>query len=677
MSKLLASIACNLDADMLLASLPLFDSEKVQAIEWSFDALYKVRNIPPWFVELLRAFAAENRLIGHGVYFSLFSGKWLPEQQQWLDHLKKVGAEFRFDHITEHFGFMTGADFHHGAPIGIPYTASTLAIGRDRLKRIADACQCPVGLENLAFSYSIDEVRKHGQFLAELIEPVNGFIILDVHNLYCQIHNFDLDAEAVFDLYPLERVREIHVSGGSWEDSVILPGKKIRRDTHDDAVPDEVFSLLERALQKCPNMKYVVLEQLGTALKTTESREKFQADFYRMEAQVQRHNERASSNTIAGFMPATPYRPGAPREDPALHAQQLELSNILENAVDVKHAAGLLRASSLAQSAWETERWAPEMLETAVRIAQKWKNGFLALLLICLGIAPVSTQTRADTALIKSHLTAITKTEGFRNHQNPELLDKTAAYLYSYFEQYADTVFYQDYLANGQRYRNVIGAFGTHNRERIVVGAHYDVCDNQEGADDNASGVVGLLELARLLKGRSLNYRIDLVAYTLEEPPYFRTEFMGSYVHAKSLADNNTPVYGMVSLEMIAYFKDGKKTQSYPVGILSLFYGNRGDFITLVNKFGKGKFARKFGKRFKKASIVKTKKFTGPRALPGIDFSDHLNYWDMGFSALMVTDTSFYRNNNYHEATDTMETLDLRRMAGVIDGVFSALTALK
>lgn len=437
MSKILASIACNLDADMLLASLPLFDSEKVQAIEWSFDALYHVRNIPPWFVELLRAFAAENRLIGHGVYFSLFSGKWLPEQQQWLDHLKKVSAEFRFDHITEHFGFMTGADFHKGAPIGIPYTASTLAIGRDRLKRIADACQCPVGLENLAFSYSPDEVRKHGHFLAELVEPVNGFIILDVHNLYCQIHNFGLEPDAVFELYPLERVREIHVSGGSWEDSVILPGKKIRRDTHDDTVPDEVFQLLQYALLKCPKVKYVVLEQLGTALKTEASREKFRADFFRMETMVQHHNTRAGDRAPTDFSPATPYRPGMPAEDPALHEQQMELSNILENAVDAGHAAVLLRASTLAQSAWQVEHWAPEMLETALRIAQKWKNGFLALLLICLGGVPASAQTRADTALIKSHLTAITKTEGFRNHQNPELLDKTAAYIYSYFKQYA------------------------------------------------------------------------------------------------------------------------------------------------------------------------------------------------------------------------------------------------
>lgn len=380
MPKILPAVACNLDADMLMASLPLFASEKVQAIEWSFDALFKVRNIPDWFVELLRAFSQENRLIGHGVFFSLFSGKWAAEQQQWLAHLQKVSTEFRFDHITEHFGFMTGADFHKGAPIGIPFTASTLAIGRDRLKRIANACQCPVGLENLAFSYSLDEVKKHGDFLDQLMEPVNGFIILDVHNLYCQIHNFDLEFDSIIDLYPLDRVREIHVSGGSWDDSGVAPGKKIRRDTHDDAVPAEVFHLLEQTMQRCPNLKYVVLEQLGTGLSTDSSRQKFQQDFYSLEALVQRQNSlpehHPSGKTPHSFLPDTPFELGGPEEDLTLHAQQMELSNILETAIHYDQARALLQASNLANTAWEVERWAPEMVETAVKIAQKWKRGF-------------------------------------------------------------------------------------------------------------------------------------------------------------------------------------------------------------------------------------------------------------------------------------------------------------
>jgi hypothetical protein len=284
--------------------------------------------------------------------------------------------------------------------------------------------------------------------------------------------------------------------------------------------------------------------------------------------------------------------------------------------------------------------------------------------------------TISDTTIIKTHLTVITKTGQFRTYKNIDQLNKTADYIKTIFNQYADSVFIQEYAVNGQVYKNVIGSFGIENKKRIIVGAHYDVCDNQEGADDNASGVVGLLELSRLLKGQKLKHRVDLVAYSLEEPPYFRTEFMGSYIHARSLVDNNADVYGMISLEMIGYFKDDKQSQSYPIRLLSLFYGNRGNYITLVKKFGAGQFARKFCRKYKSIKAIRTKKFSGPPALAGIDFSDHLNYWKFGFSALMITDTSFFRNKNYHESGDTMETLDIKRMAKVIDGVYNALTAL-
>jgi hypothetical protein len=303
-------------------------------------------------------------------------------------------------------------------------------------------------------------------------------------------------------------------------------------------------------------------------------------------------------------------------------------------------------------------------------------NRLLSTLLFLLVTGHCFATTNSDTTIIKTHLTAITKTAQFRTYKNIDQLNKTADYIKTIFNQYADSVIIQEYSANGQLYKNVICSFGTENQKRIIVGAHYDVCDNQEGADDNASGVVGLLELCRLLKGQKLNYRIDLVAYSLEEPPYFRSEFMGSYIHAKSLVDGNANVYGMISLEMIGYFKDEKRTQSYPVKLLSLFYGNRGNYITLVKKFGAGKFARKFCRKYRSTKAIRTKKFAGPPALAGIDFSDHLNYWKFGFSALMVTDTSFFRNKNYHQQSDTMETLDVVRMAKVIDGVFNALMVL-
>lgn len=375
MSKILSAVACNLDADILAASLPLMEESRVEAIEWSFDALFKVKEIPPWFLELLSAFSKEKRLVGHGVFFSLFTGRWLQEQKDWLKQLKQTCEDFQFDHITEHFGFMTGKDFHHGAPLNIPYTPTTLDIGRDRLKRIYEACQCPVGLENLAFSYSLDEVKKHGAFLESLIEPVNGFIILDLHNLYCQVHNFDIPFDEIITLYPLDRVREIHISGGSWDDSHIEPGRRIRRDTHDDAVPKEIFDLLKHAIACCPNLKYVVLEQLGNGLTTNESKKSFYFDFLEMENIVKEKNNICYDQLTNTFLPLSPVSSLSIVEDETLYQQQLELSFILESSMSYETAINLLNKSSLVNSGWQIEDWKPYMIEMAIKIAQKWKKG--------------------------------------------------------------------------------------------------------------------------------------------------------------------------------------------------------------------------------------------------------------------------------------------------------------
>jgi uncharacterized protein (UPF0276 family) len=350
------------------------EESRIEAIEWSFDALFNVKQIPPWFLELLTAFSNEKRLIGHGVFFSLFSGKFLQGQKDWLKKLNQTCEDFLFDHITEHFGFMTGKDFHHGAPLNIPYTQTTLAIGRDRLKRIYDSCRCPVGLENLAFSYSLDETKRHGNFLEELLEPVNGFIILDLHNLYCQINNFDIAFDEIIALYPLDKVREIHISGGSWDDSLTGAGRKVRRDTHDDAVPKEVFHLLKTTIEQCPNLKYVVLEQLGNGLTTDESKRSFCNDFLKMENIVREKNNTQASHSANTFLPLSFSLPGNIVEDETLYQQQLELSFILESSVSYDDAIHLLNKSSLASSDWQIENWEPYMIETAVKIAQKWKK---------------------------------------------------------------------------------------------------------------------------------------------------------------------------------------------------------------------------------------------------------------------------------------------------------------
>ena len=283
----------------------------------------------------------------------------------------------------------------------------------------------------------------------------------------------------------------------------------------------------------------------------------------------------------------------------------------------------------------------------------------------------------ADTTNIRKNLGIIISTPQKRSYQNTEVLDSLAGFIYKEFLKSTSRVAYQNFNARQKKYSNVIASFGPEDAERIIVGAHYDVCGEQDGADDNASGVVGILELARLLKGKDLKYRIDLVAYTLEEPPFFRTEEMGSYVHAKSLYDGNVKVKGMVSLEMIGYYSDEENSQKYPIGFLKWFYGDRGNYITIIQKSIDGPFSGEFKKlEFENNSIL-TKSFKAPSFFGGIDLSDHRNYWKFGYSAVMVTNTSFYRNPNYHGTGDVLPTLNIPNIGLVVDGVFRTLTEMK
>ncbi|MBE0393640.1 hypothetical protein BJQ96_03511 [Flavobacterium sp. PL0002] len=295
---------------------------------------------------------------------------------------------------------------------------------------------------------------------------------------------------------------------------------------------------------------------------------------------------------------------------------------------------------------------------------------------------PISSQGKplerlADTTRISHDLQVITQTPTSRTYKNVATLDSVASYIYAEFHKNTNRVSEQKFIVENQEYKNVIASFGPENGERIIVGAHYDVCEEQQGADDNASGTAGLLELARLLKAAKLKYRVDLVAYTLEEPPFFRTDYMGSAVHAKSLYDHKIPVKGMICLETIGYFSEKENSQSYPIAALKWIYGDKGDYITLVQKFNNGGFPSDFKDSMFDSNSILTKSFKSPSFLTGVDFSDHLNYWKYGFSAVMITNTAFYRNPNYHTDKDVLETINIPKMALVIDSVFRAIVGLE
>ncbi|MCG8696455.1 MAG: M28 family peptidase [Bacteroidales bacterium] len=285
-------------------------------------------------------------------------------------------------------------------------------------------------------------------------------------------------------------------------------------------------------------------------------------------------------------------------------------------------------------------------------------------------------KNKAELSRIKTDLMAITSTEQYRNYRNIESLNEVANYILNVMKSVCDTAYYQCYVVGNREYKNVIGRVDGITKDKIILGAHYDVAGDQEGADDNASGVAGLLELTRMLSGTKPNCTIELVAYTLEEPPFFQTKQMGSYVHAKSVYDNNENIKGMICMDMIGYFNTNENSQEYPLNFLKLFYGNKGDFITVVQRLNGGKFSNRVNRLMKKQTYIKSKAFKGPQNLAGVDFSDHANYWKFGYSAVLITNSAFYRNHNYHTSGDTIETLDLKRMCGVIEAIYHSIIKL-
>lgn len=311
----------------------------------------------------------------------------------------------------------------------------------------------------------------------------------------------------------------------------------------------------------------------------------------------------------------------------------------------------------------------------------------LALALAVVGLALYLTQPAAgaerfgpevapDPAALEASVRTLVGRFGPRDVDHPENLDRAAAWIAEGLRAPGATVEPQSFEREGRRYQNVVARFGPQEGARIVVGAHYDTAGPLPGADDNASAVAGLLELARLLGAARPEVPIELVAYSLEEPPAYRTDRMGSAVHADALAAAGVKLRAMISLEMIGCFDDREGSQHLPSKLLAPLYPSRGDFIAVVGHLGSPGLVRRVKRAMSGASALPVRSINAPQLVPGIAFSDHRNYWARGYPALMVTDTAFNRNPRYHTAQDTPDTLDYRRMALVVQGVHSAVWAL-
>lgn len=282
-----------------------------------------------------------------------------------------------------------------------------------------------------------------------------------------------------------------------------------------------------------------------------------------------------------------------------------------------------------------------------------------------------SPDVTIDATALERHVRMLSATLHPRSVDHAANLDAAADYVLGEFKAMGANTDVQSYEVDGLVYRNLIARFGPTTGPLLVIGAHYDSCGDTPGADDNASGVAGLIELARTLQSIPPNQPVELVAYTLEEPPYFRTEFMGSFQHAQSLSRQGRAVRLMLSLEMIGYFRDTPRSQRYPIAALKALYPDEGNFIALVGAYRDFGAMRRVKGLFKGASDLPATSINAPPLVQGVDFSDHASYWRFRMPAIMVTDTAFLRNPHYHGPGDTAATLDYGRMAKVVRGVYA------
>jgi len=274
-------------------------------------------------------------------------------------------------------------------------------------------------------------------------------------------------------------------------------------------------------------------------------------------------------------------------------------------------------------------------------------------------------------------LRKLTKISPPRNHSNMDSLNIIAEYIYNRFKENGLSVSFQEFEVNGNIYKNVIGVMNPEKEKTIIIGGHYDVCGDQQGADDNASAIAGLVETSKILQDKNVNYRLEFVAFCLEEPPYFGTENMGSYIHAQSIKDKN--VIGMLNYEMIGYYSEEENSQSYPLEF-SLFINKDlptvGNFISFVANSSSSSFLQKLNIE-DTLSNIETFPIVIPEVFEDLTASDHLNYWKINIPAIMITDTAHFRNPNYHSDNDVLETLNLEKMKHTIELTAKLIENLK
>lgn len=320
-----------------------------------------------------------------------------------------------------------------------------------------------------------------------------------------------------------------------------------------------------------------------------------------------------------------------------------------------------------------------------------WRVGFFLALLLCfawalgaivltgpvvarvphveLGVDVSTHRLRADVRRLCDEFTP-------RDASHPANLARAAEWIAAELQEAGLVVERQSYVAGRATFTNILGRQRGSRPElgTVVVGAHYDAYGPFPGADDNASGVAALLELARGLKHRPAPRHPRLFAFfSTEEPPYHATPWMGSAVLARSLIDGGEKVDLMIALDGLGYFSEAKHSQSFPHPVMRTLYPTRGDFIAIVGDLGAGPSIERVKRGMTAIDAIEVHSLRAPTWLAPVDLSDHAPFRDLGLPGVLVTDTAFMRNPHYHAATDTPDRLDYDRLAAVVQALHGVL----
>jgi hypothetical protein len=293
-------------------------------------------------------------------------------------------------------------------------------------------------------------------------------------------------------------------------------------------------------------------------------------------------------------------------------------------------------------------------------------------------LAPLTPAQAEVRQRLERHVRELAGRIGERNSVHYGALEQAAAYVERELASLGYAVVSQQWTsAGGQTFRNFEVTLPGYERpsEVVVVGAHYDSNRGTPGADDNASGVAAVLELARLLRGQVHARTIRFVAFANEELPFFGTADQGARRYVAAIKERRDDVRAMLSIETIGYYATGPKTQLYPKP-LNWFYPDTGNFIGFVGNLSSRPLVHEAIAAFRRHTSFPSHGAAAPASIPGVGWSDHEAFWAAGFPAVMITDTAPFRNPYYHTRGDTPDRIDYERMTRVVDGLAAVVRHL-